>query len=278
MSSTQKDHPTILIFDSGVGGLSVYQEIRRLLPDAKYVYASDNEAFPYGTKPEEMVVTRVDDVLHRLMARFVPDALVVACNTASTVALPKIRSRIFVPVVGVVPAIKPAAQISRSRVIGLLATPATVERAYTQNLIDEFARGCIVARVGSSELVELAEDKLRGTAPDTERIRHIIAPLFNGENGDKLDIVVLGCTHFPLLKPELASAAPRNVAWIDSGSAIAKRVRFLLKDATASAGSEVQSSQASENLHQAAFTREGADAASLEPALRRLGFARIVYI
>ena len=278
MSSAQKNNPTILVFDSGVGGLSVYQEVRTLLPDARYVYASDNEAFPYGTKPEELVVSRVDDVLHRLMSRFAPDIMVVACNTASTVALPKIRSRIAVPVVGVVPAIKPAAQISQSRVIGLLATPATVERAYTQNLVDEFARGCTVVRVGSSELVELAEAKLRGTAPDAERLRSIIAPLFEGEQGNKLDTVVLGCTHFPLLKAELASAAPRPISWIDSGPAIANRVRSLLKGTIVISGSGKQSRQPEEDLHQAAFTREGADVLSLEPALRKLGFSRIVYL
>lgn len=278
MSRGHRDNPTILIFDSGVGGLSVYQEVRRLLPGARYVYASDNEAFPYGIKPEEMVVSRVDDVLQRLMQRFAPDVMVIACNTASTVALPRIRGRIAVPVVGVVPAVKPAAQISRSGVIGLLATPATIERAYTQNLIDEFARGCTVVRVGSSELVDMAEDKLRGTAPDTERIRTIIAPLFKGEDGNKVDTVVLGCTHFPLLRTELASTAPRNIAWIDSGPAIAKRVRFLLKSAVPSSEFEMEPSPDEGTLHQAAFTRESPDVSSLEPALRKQGFSRIVFL
>ena len=116
MTITSEAHPKILIFDSGVGGLSIYQEIRSLLPAARYVYASDNEAFPYGTKPEETVVSRVSVVLNRLTARFHPEVMVIACNTASTVALPKIRSQIAIPVVGVVPAVKPAALVSRSLV------------------------------------------------------------------------------------------------------------------------------------------------------------------
>jgi glutamate racemase len=278
MSSTQKNDPTILVFDSGVGGLSIYQEVQRLVPFARYVYASDNEAFPYGTKREEEVIARVSDVLHRLISRFAPDVLVVACNTASTVALPKLRSHIPIPLVGVVPAIKPAARVSKSRVIGLLATPGTVQRSYTRNLIDEFAQDCTVVRVGSSELVELAEDKLRGTTLDIERIRGIIAPLFAGEYGSKLDTVVLGCTHFPLLKTELTAASPWPVAWVDSGLAIAKRVRFLLKGKFPYFGSEEQCHHDRENLQQAAFTRDGPDVPSLEPALRRLGFSRIVFL
>ena len=278
MSSISKNDPSILVFDSGVGGLSIYQEVQRLVPSALYVYASDNEAFPYGTKREEEVITRVSDVLHRLMSRFAPDVLVVACNTASTVALPKIRSHIPIPVVGVVPAIKPAARVSKSRVIGLLATPGTVRRSYTRNLIDEFAHDCTVVRVGSSELVELAEDKLRGKALDIEGIRRIIAPLFADDYGSKLDTVVLGCTHFPLLKTELIAAAPWTVTWVDSGLAIAKRVMSLLKGKLTSSGPEEPYRYDRESFQQAAFTRDGPDVSSLEPALRRLGFSSVVFI
>ncbi len=278
MSAHERSSPTILIFDSGVGGLSIYQEVRRLVPTATFVYASDNEAFPYGTKQEDEVVSRVDDVLRRLTSRFAPEVMVVACNTASTVALPKIRSRISIPVVGVVPAIKPAARISQTRVIGLLATPGTVKRAYTQDLIEEFAADCTVLRVGSAELVDLAENKLRGKHVNLQTVRRIIAPLFKGENGGRLDTVVLGCTHFPLLLKELECAAPRAVRWIDSGPAIAKRVRSLLKGTIHSAGFGEQPQHANENLHQAAFTRKGSDVLALEPALRELGLSRIVYL
>ena len=215
----------MLIFDSGVGGLSILQEIRRKLPGCELVYACDNGAFPYGTKPEHVLVSRVEKVLKALLPRVEPDIVVIACNTASTVALPKIRAHFTRPVVGVVPAIKPAAAFSQSRVIGLLGTPGTVSRAYTQQLITEFAGDCRVVRVGSGELVQLAEDKLRGKDVSPEKIRDIISPIVMET---ELDTVVLACTHFPLLLPELIHAAPRPLHWIDSGEAIARRVQSLL--------------------------------------------------
>lgn len=219
------EFPRILIFDSGVGGLSILQALRQKLPGASYFYACDNEAFPYGTKSEEALISRVDQVLKKLELMVSPDLVVVACNTASTVALPVIRSHFKIPVVGVVPAIKPAAAATQSGVIGLLATPGTAARPYTLQLIDDFASHCEVIRVGSSELVEIAEDKLRGKTLNLERVRRIIAPFFEAE---KLDTIVLGCTHFPLLAEELQSSAPRPVKWIDSGEAIARRVESLL--------------------------------------------------
>ena len=265
--------PTLLIFDSGVGGLTIYQEIRQVLPSAKCIYASDNEAFPYGTKMETEVVARVSLVLHRLMSKYHPDLLVVACNTASTVALPRIRDSIAIPVVGVVPAIKPAATLSLTKVIGLLATPGTVQRAYTQSLIDEFASDCKVVRVGSSELVGLAEDKLRGRPPDLESIRTIIAPLFDPKSADGMDTVVLGCTHFPLLKDELKSVAPREVMWVDSGRAIAERVLFLMKDIKP----PIQQAAPSEG-HQAVFTARSPDLDRLQPVLKELGFVETQFL
>ncbi len=156
----------------------------------------------------------------------------VACNTASTVALPRIRSHFLRPVVGVVPAIKPAAGLSRSRHIGLLGTPGTINRRYTRDLIDQFAGDCVITRVGSTELVEMAEGKIRGIAPDRDRLAAIIAPLFDDP---AMDTLVLACTHFPLLQAELEAVAPRPVQWVDSGEAIARRVESLLPAATATA-------------------------------------------
>jgi len=214
-------HHRILVFDSGVGGLSVLSEIRRRLPCCEFIYACDNGAFPYGVKEENELVLRVDAVLKALIAQISPDIVVIACNTASTVALPHIRAHFSKPVIGVVPAIKPAALASSSRVIGLLATPATIARPYTRNLIEEFAADCSVIPVGSSDLVSMAEAKLRGVTPSIPDLARIIAPIFTDE---RTDTVVLACTHFPLLKSELALAAPRQVQWIDSGEAIARRV------------------------------------------------------
>lgn len=224
-TSARQFIPKVLVFDSGVGGLSILQEIHRHIPRCQLVYACDNQAFPYGTKAEDELVARVDAVLKALIAAIQPDIVVVACNTASTLALPRIRAHFANPVVGVVPAIKPAAAQSQSKVIGLLATPGTVQRRYTQELIDQFAADCTLVRVGSGELVDIAEQKLRGQAPDPARLAAILAPLFDHAD---LDTVVLACTHFPLLRPELEAVAPRAVHWIDSGEAIARRVHSLI--------------------------------------------------
>jgi glutamate racemase len=218
----------VLVFDSGVGALSIIGEIRNVLPDVIITYASDNGFFPYGTKSEAVLVQRVDRVLHALVAQSPPDIIVIACNTASTVALPSIRSRFNIPIVGVVPAIKPAAEISASKVIGLLGTPGTVSRPYTQQLIQDFAADCQVIAVGSSELVAMAEQKLRGVTLGRRAVNATLAPLTNATQFAAMDTVVLACTHFPLIREELSEALGKPVHWVDSGAAIARRVTGLL--------------------------------------------------
>jgi glutamate racemase len=223
--------PHILVFDSGVGGLSITRELRRALPNLVITYASDNGFFPYGTRTEEELIARVDRVLHALVAEARPDIIVVACNTASTVALPSVRAHFDIPIVGVVPAIKPAAQLSVSKVIALLGTPGTVRRPYTQQLIGDFAADCEVILVGSRELVELAEQKLRGKTIDPLKVREALAPLLESPHYPQVDTVVLACTHFPLIRDELARALERPLRWVDSGEAIARRVAQLLSQA-----------------------------------------------
>lgn len=217
--------PKVLVFDSGVGGLSVLGALRERLPGCDFVFACDNAAFPYGTKSEAELIDRVDRIVGQLVHRLAPDLVVIACNSASTVALPRLRQHLALPVVGVVPAIKPAAQLSHTKVIGLLGTPGTVRRQYTQQLIADFAPDCTVIPLGSAALVEIAERALRGTPPDPGELRDLLAPLFTVA---ALDTVVLACTHFPLLATALATAAPRPLRWIDSGDAIARRVASLL--------------------------------------------------
>ncbi|WP_106478611.1 glutamate racemase [Phytohalomonas tamaricis] len=215
----------ILIFDSGVGGLSVVGEIRACLGDAALVYVCDNAALPYGTKPDEWLIERIVAVCCCAVERSRASVLVVACNTASTLALEALRSRLTIPVVGTVPAIKPAAQMSASKVIGLLATSATVRRPYTDRLIEEYASECRVIRVAADGLVAEAERYLAGRTLSTDKLRHAVQPLFDIE---ALDTVVLGCTHFPLLREPLAALAPRELVWIDSGAAIARRVASVI--------------------------------------------------
>lgn len=251
----------ILVFDSGVGGLTIVEAIAEALPGAPLVYACDNAAFPYGPKPEAELVERVHAVLDALVSRFQPRLIVVACNTASTVALPRLRSHYRLPIVGVVPAIKPAARASKNRVLGLLATPGTVGRPYTDQLIAEFAADCTVIRVGSSELVLAAEQKLRGEPIDPALPRELLRPIL--EAG--ADTVVLGCTHFPLLRPELEAAAGRPMTWVDSGEAIARRVRELLPELASASATRA-------TARQAVFTRDDPQVAALVPALTERGF------
>src|SRR5438270_2766806 len=193
----------ILFFDSGVGGLSVLQPTRLLLPNAPIVYAADSAGFPYGKRSEAEIASRIPALLGRLAERFHPRLAVIACNTASTIALEHVRSALDVPVVGTVPAIKPAAELSKSRVIGVLGTEATVRQPYVDDLAAKFAADCTIIRHGSPDLVELAEAKLGGEQIDLDQVRAAAQPLFEAPGGDRIDTVVLACTHFPLLKDEL---------------------------------------------------------------------------
>mgnify|MGYP002716928501 CR=1 FL=1 len=263
--------PRILVFDSGVGGLSVAHEIQQLLPQNPLIYASDNAFFPYGTKGESELIARVDKVINELLLRYPADILVVACNTASTLTLPHLRSKLDLPIVGVVPAIKPAALMSKSGVIGLLATPATVARPYTHELIREYASNSQVISLGSSELVQIAEQKLRGEPIDTSAIKAIAQEMMNTYNAEKMDVLVLACTHFPLLKDELAQQLPESISLIDSGAAIARRIAFLLKDnGEAPAGYQPE--------HLAIFTKETSEAKQLAQALSHFGINRQLYL
>ena len=218
----------ILLFDSGVGGLSVAAAVRAALPAAPLVYVADNAGFPYGTRSEAEIAARVPALLGRVVERYRPRLVVVACNTASTIALAAVRAALDLPVVGTVPAIKPAAALSRSRVIGVLGTQATVRQPYVDRLSAEFASDCIVVCHGSAELVELAEAKLRGEPIDPKLVSAAVAPMFDGD-GARIDTVVLACTHFPLLAVELAAACPPGVRFVDGADGIARRAAYLTK-------------------------------------------------
>ncbi len=220
--------PTILIFDSGVGGLSIYEHVKALLPNANYLLVCDNHAFPYGEKSEEELNQRVLDVMQNLVRQFDPDIAVVACNTASTVVLPLLRQRLSLPVVGVVPAIKPSVSLSKTKTIGLLATPGTIRRDYTLCLISEFASDCTMIPVGSVKLVELCETKLYTDALDLIALEQELQPILNNS---RCDTLVLACTHFPLIATEIRSVFEKHnqgMLLIDSGQGIARRVEYLL--------------------------------------------------
>ncbi|PIW56358.1 MAG: glutamate racemase [Sphingomonadales bacterium CG12_big_fil_rev_8_21_14_0_65_65_10] len=219
----------ILVFDSGIGGLSVLGPIRALLPLSPIVYAADYAAMPYGTKSEEEVAARVPALLGRLVERFHPRVAVIACNTASTIALDHVRAALDIPVVGTVPAIKPAAALSHSRVIGVLGTEATVRQPYVERLARDFAADATILRYGSADLVLAAEAKLRGEAPDPAIFTEAMAGLTAQAGGDVMDVVVLSCTHFPLVAGELRAAVGRDMHFIDGGDGIARRVEYLTR-------------------------------------------------
>ncbi|WP_100639987.1 glutamate racemase [Marinobacter salexigens] len=216
--------PRVLVFDSGIGGLSVAACVHERLPAAAMVYLADNDAFPYGSQPESVVIERCCALIARALEQYPCDAVVVACNTASTIALPHLRAIIKVPVVGVVPAVKPAAAQTLNQRIGILATPATVRRPYLDELVREFASHCLVGRVGHPGLVQWAEGLARGVAVPQAELDSALASLREA----KVDTVVLGCTHYPLLLDSLKQSLPEVRFWVDSGDAIARRVEWLL--------------------------------------------------
>ncbi|TVV72523.1 glutamate racemase [Sphingomonas solaris] len=221
------DPRPLLFFDSGVGGLSVLAPARVLLPNAPVVYVADNGGFPYGTRSEAEIAARVPALLGRLAERYAPRLIVVACNTASTIALAGVRAALDLPIVGTVPAIRPAAAVSRTRVIGVLGTEATVRQPYVDDLSARFAGDCLVLRHGSAALVRLAEAKLAGEATDPADYAAALAGLFGQPGGERIDTIVLACTHFPLVADELAAACPHPVGFVDGGPGIARRIAWL---------------------------------------------------
>ncbi len=223
--------PKLLVFDSGLGGLTVFAEIIKLRPGADYVYCADDAGFPYGSWKEPDLIQRVMEVMESLIAAHAPDLVVIACNTASTLVLPFLRVHWReVPFVGTVPAIKPAAERSRSHLISVLGTPGTVARDYTQHLIAQFAAHCRVTLVGSAHLARLAEAQMHGGKVDDAAITAEIAPCFKEEGGARTDAVVLACTHYPLLVDDFRRLAPWPVDWIDPAPAIARRADQLLRE------------------------------------------------
>ena len=255
----------ILLFDSGVGGLTVLAALRALLPQAPVIYAADNAGLPYGNKTEAQIAARVSGLLGRMAERLKPRLVCIACNTASTIALASVREVLEVPIVGTVPAIKPAAALTRSGTIGLLGTQATIRQAYVDRLEQEYAKGKRLLRHAAPELVEAAEAKLRGEPVDQAVIARAVAGLRAQRGGDAIDTVVLACTHFPLLTEELVAGFGPGVGFVDGAQGIARRIVELTRG---------------QAFHRAApdlalFTKAEPGLAALTPALIRYGLERI---
>ena len=255
----------ILIFDSGVGGLTVLAEIRKALPDAPLIYAADLAGLPYGEKSEAEIAARVAGLLGRMSERYRPCLVVIACNTASTIALGMVREVLKVPIVGTVPAIKPAALATKSGVIGLLGTSATIRQKYVDDLEAEFAGGKLLLRHACPALVSAAEQKLRGESPDPEVFRAAAKGLRSQPGGERIDTVVLACTHFPLVEKELRKAFGPGVTFIHGAEGIARRVAHLTQD------NELRR----ENPDFAIITGAIEAAAALGPAFANYGFVKV---
>lgn len=230
-SATVEDAP-IVIFDSGIGGLTVLREVRFKLPFDRLVYVFDDQGFPYGGWDEEPLKQRLVDVMGQIIKDHAPKAIIIACNTAFTLAGELLRQTYpEVPIVGTVPAIKPAAARTRSGLISVLATPGTVRRAYTRDLIATHARDCHVRLVGSERLADLAEEHLRGHPVSDEDLLQEAGACFLEEDGRRTDIVVLACTHYPFLANRLREVAPWPVDWIDPAEAIARQLTRVVSAA-----------------------------------------------
>jgi glutamate racemase len=222
--------PRLLFLDSGLGGLTVLRAVRASVPEADVVYIADDAGFPYGALGENELRARLMTLMGEAIMTHAPDCVVLACNTASTIALTALRDAYSVPFVGTVPAIKPAAMLTRSGLVSILATPGTVARDYTRALIAEHGRGAHFTLVGTPRLAQLAEADARGEHPDDAAVLTEISPCFVRQADARTDVIVLGCTHYPLLAAALERLAPWPVTWLDPAPAIARRTANLLAE------------------------------------------------
>ncbi len=261
------DNPSapILIFDSGVGGLTVHDALQAILPQAPIVYAADLAGLPYGSKSEAQIAARVAGLLGRMAERFRPRLVCIACNTASTIALGMVREVLEIPIVGTVPAIKPAASLTRTGTIGLVGTEATIRQAYVDRLEAEFAAGKRLLRIAAPEFVSLAEAKLRGRPVDPAPLRDIAQRLAAMPGGGDIDTLVLACTHFPLLADELRTVFGADTALVDGAHGIARRIAQLCEG----------HSFAKSAPNRFVITGPLAAAAGLESALATRGFGPV---
>ena len=222
--------PRLLFIDSGLGGLTVLRAAWQAIPEAAVLFIADDAGFPYGSKCAGILTSRLVGAVQKELEGFKPDCIVLACNTASTIALRALRKAFPIPIVGTVPAIKPAAALTNSGLVSVLATPGTIAREYTRELIAQFGAGTQFTLVGAARLAELAEMSASGAAVEDDAITGEIAPCFVDHGGVRTDVVVLGCTHYPLLLDKLDALAPWPVTWLDPAPAIARRIANVLAE------------------------------------------------
>lgn len=216
---------SIAFIDSGIGGIPYVLKAREYLRDERFVYVADTASFPYGERSPDFVVRSVCSITEKLIETFDPRVIVIACNTASVFALPILREQFRVPFVGTVPAIKPAAEVTRSGRIGVLATSRTVGAAYLDQLVDEHATECVIERIAGSQLVDFVESGgWKARAADAEDALRSTVEILKTHN---IDTLVLGCTHFIFLKQHLESMLGTGISVVDSRDGVARRVLSL---------------------------------------------------
>jgi len=267
-ATTPEPDSPLLIFDSGVGGLSVLDAVRKVLPDAPIIYAADNAGLPYGSKSEAEIAARVAGLLGRLAERFHPRLACIACNTASTIALGMVRDVLEIPIVGTVPAIKPASLLTQTGTIGLIGTEATIRQAYVDKLEAEFADGKTLLRLAAPALVAAAEAKMRGEPVDSDAVSQAAQRLTMMASGNPIDTLVLACTHFPLLADELASAFGPDVTLIDGADGIARRIASLTE------GQPFRRTRPDRVV----FTRRDSAQEALRPSLAQRGLEEVIFL
>jgi glutamate racemase len=249
--------PAILVYDSGLGGLSVMEALRKVMPDAPFVYVADTAGFPYGTRSVAELNARADAVIDAAMKAHDIRLCVVACNTLSTLCLHDLRARYAIPFVGTVPAIRTAAASSRTQRFSLLATPRASASEYTADLIRQYASDCVVDRIGAPQLAGLCERSLLGEVVGDEALRAEISPAFFDDDKGRTDTIVLGCTHYPLLMERLRSVAPWEVDFIDPAPAIALQASKLWKSNVSGNSTAYVTDANSVAVYKPVFTRFG---------------------
>ncbi|MBS1103036.1 glutamate racemase [Gluconobacter sp. Dm-62] len=255
-----------LVFDSGIGGMGVVQALRDLLPTLPIDYLADTALFPYGEQPDDLLTSRIVSLLVAACEHLQPDILVIACNTASTIALPALRERLKIPVVGCVPPIRWAGRVSQSRVIGLLSTSATARRPYILQLHRDFASDCRLITHGARRLADLAERAFLGEVIADTDVQHELDCLFSQPHGDEIDTVGLGCTHYTFLMDAFERLSPPGVTWLDPAPAVARQVRTVLQDAPGLPGAS--------RPGRLLMTHASHEATRLQEAAERLGFSQ----
>ncbi|NLG90528.1 MAG: glutamate racemase [Acetobacter sp.] len=219
----------ILAFDSGIGGLGIVRAIQALAPDICIDYLADTAIFPYGEQDDDFLIERIVSLLSQAIRRLQPQVVVVACNTASTLALEALRAAWpDMPFVGCVPPIRWAARITQTKVIGLLATRATVRRPYLSRLHALYAPECTLIAHAAPGLAGCAELAFRGQDVSDSTLLREIEGLFVHPDSNRLDVVGLGCTHYTFVLDRLRALSPPGLTWLDPAPAVAQHTCNLL--------------------------------------------------